>query len=461
MKEFLARTWKVWVPSIVLSFTVIAILIVKGTSESQVQYRFDTVSRGDIQVYVTATGTINPVTTVEVGTQVSGIIAKLYADYNSVVKKGQLIAQIDTTFLVQAVRDAEANLEKARAQYADSKRAFERVKSLYERNLESQATYDAALTALETSAALVKSAEASLERAKVNLSYAKIYAPIDGVVIDRKVNVGQTVAASFSSPTLYTIANDLRKMQVEATVDESDIGRVSTGQHVTFTVDAYPEEKFEGVVSQIRLAPTTIQNVVNYVVIIDVDNTHLKLMPGMTANVKILVGEAFNVLRVPNMALRFQPPSELVDTTRTESQQQPSQHSHEKKDRVARTGGTRFHPSVTSQEQFSTAQPVGQQALLPPTRRTYGIIPTFPEYQKSAYDASKTAGFGRVWIANEKGKLVPVHLRTGLNDGKYTEIRIGPLNEGQKIVTGLLSNNTPTQTSPLTRSTTPMGGPPR
>lgn len=460
MKELLRRTWNYWAPVLVV-LLVILFFLLRTSSEKAPQYRFDTVSRGDLQVYVTATGTINPVTTVDVGTQVSGIIAKLYADYNSVVKKGQLIAQIDTTFLVQAVKDAEANLERARAQYADSKRTYDRVKSLYDRNLESQATYDAALTALETSAAQVKSAEASLERAKVNLSYAKIYAPIDGVVIDRKVNVGQTVAASFSSPTLYTIANDLRKMQVEATVDESDIGRVSIGQHATFTVDAYPEEKFEGVVSQIRLAPTTIQNVVNYIVIIDVDNSHLKLMPGMTANVKILVGEAFNVLRVPNMALRFQPPAELIDTTATESQQQTHQRSRTQREETA-TGYAARTTHRGSLKQDASKEGSKEPSYLPPTRRTYGVIPTFPEYQKSAFDASQVSGFGRVWVTNQKGKLVAIHVRTGLNDGKYTEIRSSTLQEGQKIVTGIQSNNTTgPQTSPLTGGTNPMGGRPR
>lgn len=444
--------WWIGGGSIVL-VVVVGVLVFGGSSESNVKFRYDTVSRGDIQVFVTATGTINPVVTVDVGTQVSGIIAKLYADYNSIVKKGQIIAQIDTTFLVQAVKDAEATLEKAKAQQADSKRAFERVKSLYERNLESQATYDAALTALETSNAQVKSAQAALERARVNLAYATIYAPIDGVVIDRKVNVGQTVAASFSSPTLYTIANDLRKMQVETTVDESDIGRISIGQHATFTVDAYPEETFEGIVSQVRLAPTTIQNVVNYIVIIDVDNNRLKLMPGMTANVKILVGEANNVLRIPNMALRFQPPADLVDSTAL-----TQQHEHRRLSEDT-MGSKRRRPSAT--DGFSKQN--SSVTAMPPSRRTFGIIPTFPEYQKSGYNALETKGRGRVWVVNEKGKLVPVFVITGLNDGKFTEVRFSTLTEGTKIVAGILTNGTSVQqVSPLTASPgRPIGGGPR
>jgi HlyD family secretion protein len=292
----------------------IILLFARNKSQSYI-FRFDKVTQGDLAVIVQATGTINAVISVDVGTQVSGIIAKLYADFNSVVKKGQIIAQIDSTFLVQSVKDAEANLDKAKAQYADSKRNLDREKVLLDRGLDSQLNYDAALTTEESNEANMKSAKAALDRTKINLAYATIYAPIDGVVINRAVNIGQTVAASFSSPTLFTIANDLKKMQVQTTVDESDVGKISIGQEATFGVDAYPDDKFTGMVSQIRLAPQSIQNVVNYIVIIDVQNDQLKLMPGMTANVKILVANANNVLKVSNMALRFQPPADIIDTT--------------------------------------------------------------------------------------------------------------------------------------------------
>ena len=271
---------------------------------------------GEISMVVTATGTVNPVTSVDVGTQVSGIVAKLYADFNSVVKQGQLIAQIDDTFLQQSVKDAEANLDRARAQNADNKRALERTKALFDKGMESQLNYDAAMTSYESSAAALKQAQATLDRAKINLAYATIYAPISGVVIDRKVNIGQTVAASFSSPTLYTIANDLQRMQVLTTVDESDIGRISIGQEATFTVDAYPDERFTGTISQIRLAPVSVQNVVNYTVVISVNNDQLKLMPGMTASVRIMVASTKDVLKVSNMALRLQPPTDLIDSTK-------------------------------------------------------------------------------------------------------------------------------------------------
>jgi HlyD family secretion protein len=203
---------KIYISSsvVVVAIIIAYFLFVRNHSQAY-NFKFDKVSQGDLTVFITATGTINAVTSVDVGTQVSGIIAKLYADFNSVVKKGQLIAQIDPTFLIQSVKDAEANLDKARAQYADSKRNYEREKVMLERGLDSQLNYDAALTTYESNEASLKSAQASLDRAKINLSYATIYAPIDGVVINRAVNIGQTVAASFSSPTLFTIANDLKK----------------------------------------------------------------------------------------------------------------------------------------------------------------------------------------------------------------------------------------------------------
>ncbi|MCX6136074.1 MAG: efflux RND transporter periplasmic adaptor subunit, partial [Ignavibacteriales bacterium] len=264
-----------------LSIIAVLVLIVAGggymyfnsSKASEVQFRFDKVQRGDVQVVVTATGTLSAVRTVQVGTQVSGTIAKLFVDFNSKVKSGQIVALIDPTFLEASVRDAEANYQRAAAQENEAKRAYERSKTLLEKGLASQADFDAALTNFESASAARKQADAQLERAKINLRYATIRAPIDGVVISRAVEIGQTVAASLSAPTIYTIANDLTKMQVQANIDESDIGRVKDGQDVTFTVDAYPEETFHGKVSQIRLAPVTVPHVVNYVVIIDVPNS--------------------------------------------------------------------------------------------------------------------------------------------------------------------------------------------
>ncbi|HVN48574.1 MAG TPA: efflux RND transporter periplasmic adaptor subunit [Bacteroidota bacterium] len=462
---------------------VLAYFLFFRNSKPPYDFRYDKVSQGDISVYVTATGTINPVTSIDVGTQVSGIITKLYADFNSVVKKGQVIAQIDTTFLYQTVLDARATLDKAIAQRNDSKRTLDRTKALVDRQLDNQADLDAAMTTYETNVATAVSAQAALDRAIINLSYATIYAPIDGVVINRAVNIGQTVAASFSSPTLYTIANDLRKMQIETTVDETDIGRVSIGQIGTFTVDAYPDDKFSGTVSQIRLAATNVSNVVNYIVIIDVDNNELKLMPGMTANVKLLVGSSTNALRVSNVALRFQPPAELIDSTKlmhrsgngsfaqnqngTGSpavatdpvqgrQMNGSFASVSEADRArfhtVRDSILKAHGGTLSQEDMhaemqkyfakqarksKTQQPI---ATTKRTSTTFGITQTFPEYEKSPYVVDHQSGFGRVWIMNADKKLEPVYIRTGLSDGKFTEITTTKLQVGDQILLGASSS---------------------
>jgi HlyD family secretion protein len=465
------------IPAVALPVLLVALYVVffRGGGKKY-DFRFDKVSQGDITMTVTATGTINAVTTVEVGTQVSGIIARLYADFNSVVKEGQVIAQIDPTFLQQAVKDAEASLERAKAQYADAKRTADRTKSLFEKNLESQANFDASQTSVETNAAALKQAQASLDRAKINLSYATIYAPINGVVIDRKVNVGQTVAASFSSPTLYTIANDLSKMQVETVVDESDIGRISIGQDASFTVDAYSDDRFTGQVSQIRLAPVTVQNVVNYTVVIDVVNDQLKLMPGMTANVRIMVGSANDVLRVSNLALRFQPPAELVDSAKVKEVAEgglsgEGRHGGAGREGGQQGGGERFammkgirdsivaaHGGTMSDEDLRAEMrkvfenmrgKAGRQAA-PAAKITtsrsgsgtrFGIQNKFPEYQKSAYVPAHQNLRGRVWVLGKSGKLEPVLVMTGITDGRYTEVTSPSLKSGDEIVLGASSNS--------------------
>jgi len=456
-------------------------------------------------MYVTATGTINAVTSIDVGTQVSGIVSKLYADFNSVVKEGQVIAQIDSTFLSQSVQDAEAGVYKAKAQLADSKRNLDREKALVDKGMDAQQNYDAALTLYESNNASLKSAEATLQRAKINLAYATIYAPVNGVIINRAVNVGQTVAASFSSPTLYTIANDLSKMQVLTTVDESDIGRISIGQTATFTVDAYPEDTFHGRISQIRLAPISIQNVVNYTVVIDVNNDQLKLMPGMTANVKVLVATAHNVLRVPNMALRFQPAPGAVDTSKVNSlrnamaangnnpgdpasQGSTASANADTSRRGSRQHGANFQPgdeqmfkairdSISkaqggnlSQDEMRAevrkaftrmkgvdhappAPAMMTQRAQPPSGGTkFGITEMFPEYEKSAYVPSHQSGRGRVWIVNSSGLLEPAYVVMGITDGKFTEITSPDLKPGDQIVMGILNDagGASTAQNPLT-----------
>ena len=268
------------------------------------------VETGDVNVNVTATGTLSAVTTVQVGTQVSGIIDKINVDFNSKVKKGQIIAEIDKTPLIAALQDANASLAKAHSTVTQTQRDYERMKKLLSLKAIAQSDYDVSLSNWEVAVAVEKSALAQLNRAQINLNYATIYAPIDGVVISRAVDVGQTVAASFSTPTLFTIANDLTKMQVLASVDEADIGQVKLGQEVSFTVDAYQAETFKGTVTQIRLQPTTVSNVVTYTVVIDVPNKDMKLMPGMTTNITVHVEDHSDVLRIQSKALKYNPPKE-------------------------------------------------------------------------------------------------------------------------------------------------------
>ena len=289
----------------------------KGKPETQ--FRTQPVTRGEVVESVTASGTINPVSTVLVGTQVSGRVIKLFADFNSVVKQGQTVALIDPAPFQSQMDQAKANLlqaranvDKAQAQAHMSEVKLKRTKALFEQALVSQDDLDSAQAEFEMNTAQVSvskaqlvQVEASLDLAKTNLGYTSVISPVDGMVVSRAVDVGQTVAASFQTPTLFTIAQDLTKMQIDTSVDEADIGKIAMGQDVTFTVDAYPDQEFGGKVTQVRNAPTTVQNVVTYDVVITVGNPDLKLKPGMTASTSIISKKMDNALRVPNAALRF------------------------------------------------------------------------------------------------------------------------------------------------------------
>ncbi|HEY9115666.1 MAG TPA: efflux RND transporter periplasmic adaptor subunit, partial [Bacteroidales bacterium] len=275
-------------------------------------YVFETVKieKGSVNIAITATGTLEATNTVVVGTQVSGVIEKIYVDFNSVVKKGQLIAELDKSTLQSSLETAEADLERAAAEYEYQQANLERIKQLYENEVLPKSDYDMAVYSFKISKAGLKSAEANLNRAQRNLSYAMIYAPIDGIVLNRAVEEGQTVAASMNTPELFTITNDLSTMQVEADVDEADIGMVKKGQHVDFTVDAFPDETFTGEVAEVRLQPNESANVITYTVIVNVANPKLKLKPGMTASITDYVEESNDVLTMAGKALRFQPERE-------------------------------------------------------------------------------------------------------------------------------------------------------
>jgi HlyD family secretion protein len=350
------------------------------------QYRTARVERGTIVDAITATGNINAVTTVSVGSQVSGTLQQIFVDFNSRVRKGQVIALIDPRLLdaavVQAragVENAKASLERAQVAVIDTERTYRRNLELVKDGFVAQADVDSSQTAWEQALAQKRSAEAALRQAEgslrvaeTNLEYATIRSPVDGIVISRNVDVGQTVAASFQTPTLFSIAQDLTKMQVDTNVDESDIGRAAIGQTATFTVDAWPEKTFRGTVTQVRNSPIVTQNVVTYNVVVRVDNRDLLLKPGMTANVSIEVKKFENVLKIPNAALRYRPAAKGAEGD----------------------GGGK------------------------------------PK------EGAREAGGPRVYLLGKDGKPVPVKIRTGVSNGTHTLLEAGDLKEGDVLITG-------------------------
>ncbi|WP_026841914.1 efflux RND transporter periplasmic adaptor subunit [Citrifermentans bremense] len=371
----------------------------------QPQYKTQKVERGSIVSTVSATGTLNAVVTVQVGTQVSGTISKLYVDFNSQVKKGQAIAQIDPALFLSAVQqsrgnalNAEASLAKARVTLADAKRTYNRNKALLAEGIIAQSDLDAAQTAYDAALAGVRGAEAvllqtrgALRQAETNLNYAIIKSPVDGIVVSRNVDVGQTVAASFQTPTLFTIAQDLTKMQIDTSIDESDISRLKVGQKAEFTVDAYPEQTFEGSVVQIRNAPVVTQNVVTYVAVIGVDNRQLLLKPGMTANVAVQTMRKDDLFKVPTAALRFKPKAEKG------------------KEKDKGKGGKGAGMTATAPKGSVRMQGEGRSA--------------------AANGAKQT-----VYLLKGEGKAVPVAITTGISDGASVEVVSGAVKEGDDVI---------------------------
>lgn len=307
------RINKIWIGVIALILLAVsAFLLTGGKKKEEVSFVTEKVSKANIQNSITATGSIEPVTSVTVGTQVSGIVSKLYVDYNSVVKKGQVIAELDKTNLTSELNTAKANMSNAQSNLTYQQANFNRYATLYKKGLVSADDYESARLAYQQAKEQVATARENVRKAQTNLGYATITSPIDGVVLSKSVEEGQTVAASFSTPELFTIAQDLTNMQVVADVDEADIGDVRQGERVTFTVDAYPNDTFEGTVKQVRQQATTTNNVVTYEVVISAPNADLKLKPGLTANVTIYTAERQGVVSVTNKALRFTPTKETV-----------------------------------------------------------------------------------------------------------------------------------------------------
>lgn len=418
----------------------------KGRGSQDVRWRTAAAERGPLQVSVTATGTLQAVTTVQVGTQVSGTVSAIYADFNSQVKKGQVIARIDTTLLRASLADAGSNLEKAAAQARQAEDQRKRTQALADRDLISQSELDQAVADARVAAANLASAKAQLDRARINLRYATIVSPIDGTVLSRAVDVGQTVAASFNTPTLFTIAGDLRQMQVQASVDEADIGKIKVGQGATFTVDAYPDTVFTGEVTQIRLNPVVNQNVVSYDVVLGVPNPELRLMPGMTANLTIAVVRKEDVLQVPAAALRFVPPG-FQEKAKGDGKKRSGGSA------AREAGGAAEAPRPALAENGLPPDSAGRAARMDDMahgrrgdsarhggwrdsagRDSAGGKP----HGRSAWAGKRDRSSGRVWIL-EAGQPKPIEVRSGLSDGSHTEIE-GPLVPGTEVIIGMESS---------------------
>ncbi len=389
------KNWKTLVGITLLLALAGGIWFFLAQREAPIKWRTATLEKGDINKAVTATGTLNPHLIVQVGTQVSGTLAKVQADFNSHVKKGQILAVLDTVFLYAVMQDAQANLRKAAAQDKLTSKELQRSKMLLDKGLAAQVEWEQADANAETAKANVQAAQSQLARARINLRYATIRSPIDGIVIARQVDPGQTVAASFSTPTLFSIADDLGKMEVRASIDEADIGAIHQNQQATFRVDAYPEKTFNGLVTEVRLQPTTVQNVVEYTVILTVDNKNQLLLPGMTANISLQVESHAAVLKVPSAALKFNAPQNPKEIDSLNMKSKKGNENHE-------------------------------------------------------------ANKGKVFIL-ENGKPHQVTVTLGLSDGGYTEVT-GDLAVGQLLILGQIETKASAAKNAMPGSTPPMGG---
>jgi len=421
---------------------LLLVRMVFGTGrEAAAGYRFVEITRGDIESVVSSTGTLQATETVEVGTQVSGQIAEIHVDFNDRVEKGQLIARIDPTLLRQEVQAAEVSVERSRAELEQAKRQYERIAKLYEQKVVTDAEHDAALYSYDIARAAYASAQLNLERARQNLAYTEIRAPISGVVVERSVEVGQTVAASMSAPKLFLIARDFSEMEIHASVDESDIGLIREGQPVRFTVQAYPNQEFSGTVRQVRLQSTVQENVVSYSVVIAVDNPDGRLLPGMTATVEFIVERAEDVLLVPNSALRFRPTEEMQRALAERRQRE----------------GT----AAASARPAQAADPsVARGAAGVAARRAAGPEAGIPGADARA-NGTRGAAPTLLWFVDEDGKVNAVPVRTGITDGQRTAITGPPiLREGMQVIAAVTTGSAPAAaTNPF--QSQQRSGPPR
>jgi len=440
--------------------TIAALVSCKGRGSKSEQYRTEKVDRGVITMTVTATGTLSAVTTVQVGSQVSGVIARLYADFNSRVTKGQLLAELDPTPFQQQVEQRQADVTKSKVEAANTRINYDRQVRLVKAGLSPQSDLDSARAAYEGANAQVQQSTAALNQSLTNLKYTKIVSPIDGIVVDRQYDVGQTVAASFSAPTLFSIAQDMTKMQVQADVDQSDIGRIAVGQPARFTVDSYPDQEFRGRISQIRLNATVSQNVVTYPVIIEVANPDEKLRPKMTANVTIDVATVRDVLRIPNGALRFKPDTAVPGAAPATSSPQTTETATTGTTGSAASGG----PTPEQRAQWRQRRQNGE------TSTAGGMTAE----ERAARFGNRTPGVGgaagalggappqrkrpqTVYVLNADNTLKAVEIRTGITDGHYTQVVSGDLKPGDNVIIGLATSKVEGNPPPGSNNG-PMGG---
>jgi HlyD family secretion protein len=384
---------KLWIGLLVAALILVAtIMIVRSGDTSRAPlYSFSTISRGSLANTVSATGTLEPVSTVEIGTQVSGMVERVLVDYNDRVTSGQLLAQLDTTLLAVQLRDARINADNAKARLEESEYTFKQARDLYDREMQSEKSYVQARVSYLTAQGDYRSAQNAITRSERNLNYAFIRSPITGTVIDRSIEEGQTVAASLQAPVLFTLAEDLTRMEIHAQVDESDIGLMEEDLPVTFTVQAYPDRSFEGLVRQVRLQPESISNVVNYTVVIDAKNPHSVLLPGMTAMIDFVIESRDDILMVPVSAVKVTPSEDMVKSVR-----------EKRKNRMQ--GGRR--DSL-------------RQAMAGRWMRNRD---------------SRPANLTLLWIQSEEGSFDAIPVRTGISDGRMIEIQGRRVEEGMRIV---------------------------
>lgn len=407
-----------------------------GQGEPTTSYRFVTLEHGDLEAVVTSTGNLKAVTTVQVGTQVSGLIDRIFVDFNDRVRRGQLMARIDTTLLVSAKLDAQTTLRRNKAQRDFAAVELARIQNLHNQAFATDVELNTAKYNLELAEANLASAQISLDRAERNLGYSRIYAPMSGVVIERSVEEGQTVAAAMSTPQLFLLANDLAKLEILASVDESDIGQIKDGQMVRFTVQAFDDVTFVGKVRQVRLQSSAQDNVVTYTAVVDVDNTDGRLLPGMTATVEFLVESVTDVFKVPNAALRFRPTEEMMAAFR--ERMMAAREARQGAEGDAASGG---QAAAGGGQASGAAQAAG-----------------------GGWAGGGQGGFGggnsgMLWFVDDQGQLSAVRVRTGLSDGTMTQVEGRGLEDGMQLIAGVTISENGPAANPFQQSAPTRRGP--